>query len=247
MRPYMIRVSSIKGGVGKSVIATNLSVALKQEGYNVLLVDADFSNPCVGIYLGMESVNRGFQDVVKGKADPAEVIITHTPSGAKVLIQVITGEQMQMTEEEAGATNKLLRSLDYDFVIVDTQPGIQWSAALDSYDEALIVTLPTEASCVSAIRLLEHYRKANVKTSIVVNRFTNEEFDLSIDDIEKICEEKVISVLSEDDNVRVAVSQSTPVYMFNSGSPFSVGVRNLAALLASRIEQPSKPSNPTPQ
>lgn len=43
-KPYVIRVSSTKGGVGKSVIATNLAVAINMYGYNTLLIDKDIAN-----------------------------------------------------------------------------------------------------------------------------------------------------------------------------------------------------------
>ncbi|MDK2893750.1 MAG: flagellar biosynthesis protein FlhG, partial [Thermotoga sp.] len=39
--PNIISVLSGKGGVGKSVIAVNLSLALKEKGLRVLLFDAD--------------------------------------------------------------------------------------------------------------------------------------------------------------------------------------------------------------
>ncbi|MGI0141741.1 MAG: AAA family ATPase [Candidatus Micrarchaeales archaeon] len=38
-KPYILRISSEKGGVGKTTIAVNLAMRLHQNGYQTLLVD----------------------------------------------------------------------------------------------------------------------------------------------------------------------------------------------------------------
>ena len=45
-----IGVISIKGGVGKTTSAVNLGAALADIGKKVLIVDADFSSPSVGLH-----------------------------------------------------------------------------------------------------------------------------------------------------------------------------------------------------
>ena len=82
---YSIRVSSQKGGVGKTTVAINLAVALSMHNYRVLLVDADMISPSVGFFMGMESANIGIRDVIDGKADSSQAIIRHNVSGVDVI------------------------------------------------------------------------------------------------------------------------------------------------------------------
>ena len=53
----IIAVSSGKGGVGKSLIASTLALALAQKGFKVGLFDLDFTSPSTHIILGIEDVH----------------------------------------------------------------------------------------------------------------------------------------------------------------------------------------------
>src|SRR2546422_10815023 len=49
---HTVAVSSGKGGVGKSTVAVNLALALKQRGHEVGLVDVDIYGPDVPLMMG---------------------------------------------------------------------------------------------------------------------------------------------------------------------------------------------------
>ena len=76
----IIGVSSGKGGVGKSTVASNLAVALAREGYKVGLLDADIFGPSVPKMFGVEDEQLFMHNV-----DGRDLIIPIEKYGVKLL------------------------------------------------------------------------------------------------------------------------------------------------------------------
>ena len=76
----IIGVSSGKGGVGKSTVASNLAVALAREGYKVGLLDADIFGPSMPKMFGLEDAELYMHEV-----DGRQLIIPAERYGVKLL------------------------------------------------------------------------------------------------------------------------------------------------------------------
>ena len=76
----IVGVSSGKGGVGKSTVASNLAVALAREGYKVGLLDADIFGPSVPKMFGLED-----ETIYMHEVDGRQLIIPAERYGVKVL------------------------------------------------------------------------------------------------------------------------------------------------------------------
>jgi MinD-like ATPase involved in chromosome partitioning or flagellar assembly len=235
-KAYVIRVSSQKGGVGKTTIAVNLATALRLLNYRVLLVDADHTNPSVGFHLGFDQVNQGFMDVINGKVSAKNAIITHAPTGLHVLPGKIGASVKLPTANKLKNMFTALAKEDYDFLIIDTAPGFLPQSAdyLKNYDEAIIITTPEMSACTSAIRLAHNYDKGGVKHSLIVNRVRNKGYEVSMQEIGESYEGTVSGEIPEDDIVPLSISERIPAYIVNQRSKFANGVSKASKRYAAK-------------
>jgi pilus assembly protein CpaE len=117
-------VFSGKGGVGKSVIASNLAVALGMEtGGRVALVDLDLQFGDAGVLLNLDH-SRSITDLADSAAsdDPEfiEDVLTDGPEGIRVLLAPASPELADLvtTEHLRTVLQELRRT--FDFIVVDT-------------------------------------------------------------------------------------------------------------------------------
>ena len=139
----IIAVSSAKGGVGKSMVATTLVLTLKHNGCKVGLFDLDFTSPSTHIILGAENVQPKEE---KGLIPP----IVH---GLKYMSLVYFVGDNPAPLRGADVSNALIELLSVtlwgklDFLVIDMPPGIG-DAVLDLVRlikriEFLIITTPS--------------------------------------------------------------------------------------------------------
>ncbi|MEM0094926.1 MAG: P-loop NTPase [Candidatus Micrarchaeaceae archaeon] len=234
--PYMLRISSQKGGVGKTTVATNLASIIRLMGYKVLLIDGDFVNPSVGFHLGLEDINVGVRAVFKRKAKLENAVAIHDPTGLHVLAGEISNRSFEPGDAEQNYVANLLHGTSYNFVIVDTSPGYTPEALLRHYDESIIVTTPEMSACTSAIRLANIYDKMHLKHSLVINRVRNTRYEMHTREIEQMYGGEVAGVLPEDDIVPISIAEHIPAYVLNKKAKFSRAVLDTAHKYARRSE-----------
>src|SRR3990172_12608597 len=140
----IMAVSSGKGGVGKSMVATALALSLAKEGCRVGLFDLDFTGPSTHIILGVPSNVQPKED--KG-------IVPPTFEGLAYMSLVYFVGDNPAPLRGADVSNALLELLsitqwgELDFLIIDMPPGIG-DVVLDLVRliqriEFLIVTTPS--------------------------------------------------------------------------------------------------------
>ena len=140
----IITVSSGKGGVGKSIIATTLALTLARKGCKVGLFDLDFTSPSTHIILGVKD------------AQPKEEkgIIPPVVKGLEYMSLIYYSRDKAAPLRGADVTNALIELLavtrwsQLDFLVIDMPPGIG-DAVLDLIRlvkriEFLIVTTPSQ-------------------------------------------------------------------------------------------------------
>lgn len=116
----IIVVSSGKGGVGKSIIASTMALILAHKGFKVGLLDLDFTSPTTHVVLGVKNL-KPIED--KG-------IVPPTVHGVKYMSLIFyLGDQIAPLRG-SDLSNTLLEILsitrwgNLDILIIDMPPGI---------------------------------------------------------------------------------------------------------------------------
>ena len=226
--PFVVGVTSQKGGVGKTTVSVNLATALKLLGYRVLLIDADTSNPSVGFHLGLSESNLGYRDVLIKHTPIKSASAIHGPTGLSVIPGTIHGKAYMPTEVQMKQLARQLKKSGYNFIIFDTPPGFSLEEADKYWDEAIIVTTPEMPSFASCIRLSNLYDKQHLKHNIIVNRYKNRRYELSISEMSDTYGNRPLRVLPEDDKVPESVAAHIPSVILSRRSPFSREILSLA-------------------
>src|SRR5271154_6755742 len=153
----LIAVASGKGGVGKTTVAVNLAIALKNLGASVGLLDADVYGPNVPVMLGTTEQPRAIDErtIVPVEAFGVKMISMGLLNpGDKPLIW--RGPMLHSVIQQ------FLRSVQWgqlDYLVVDLPPGtgdvqltLIQSVALSG---AVIVTTPSVVSLADVRKAIE--------------------------------------------------------------------------------------------
>lgn len=170
----VIAVASGKGGVGKSTVAVNLSVALAQQGLKIGLMDADIYGPNIPMMMGVDRLPPAQEP---GKINPAEAY------GVKLMSIGFLVDPLQPIVWRGPLLHSAIRQFvqdvlwgELDYLVVDLPPGTgdaQLSLAQTiSITAGVIVTLPQAVSLEDARRGLEMFRKLSIPVIGVIENMS---------------------------------------------------------------------------
>ena len=169
----VIAISSGKGGVGKSTVATNVAVALAKGGARVGLMDADIYGPNVPRMMGVNSP----PPVLNEKIVPLEA------HGVKVISLGFLIERDQPAIWRGPIVMKIvtqfLRDVAWgqlDYLVVDMPPGTgdaQLSLVqATQVSGAVIVTTPQDMATGDALRGAKMFQRVNVPVFGIVENMS---------------------------------------------------------------------------
>lgn len=163
---HIVCVASGKGGVGKSTSAVNLAVALKLQGFNVGLLDADIYGPSIPLMMG---VPTGTKPEIRNERQMVPIIAHGIECNSIGFLVEPRAAMVWRAPMIISAFNQILADTawsDLDFLIVDMPPGtgdIQLSLAQSvQLSGAVIVTTPQDVALLDARKGIEMFRKVDV-------------------------------------------------------------------------------------
>lgn len=175
-----VTVSGGKGGVGKTNVVTNLAVALRSMGKEVLILDADVGLGNVDVLLRL-APRHNIAHLLSGEKS-LEQIIVDGPHGIKV-VPAASGAQ-ELTNLDEFQRMRLLDAINaydggLDVLLIDTPAGISENAAFFciASQEIVVVTAPEPTALAGAYALIEvlSLRYREKRFGILVNSARGEE------------------------------------------------------------------------
>jgi ATP-binding protein involved in chromosome partitioning len=170
----LIAVASGKGGVGKTTVAVNLAIALKNMGASVGLLDADVYGPNVPVMLGTNEQPKMLDE---------RTIVPVLAYGIKVISMGLLnpGDKPLVWRGPMlhSVMQQFLRSVRWgqlDYLIVDLPPGtgdVQLSLIQSvSVSGAVVVTTPSVVALADVRKAIEMFRQVNVEILGIVENMS---------------------------------------------------------------------------
>ena len=169
----IIAVSSGKGGVGKSTVASNLVVALAMKGFKVGLLDADIFGPSAPKMFGLEDYRPELVEKDgKHLMQPAEKF------GVKILsIGFFVDPRQAVVWRGAMASNAIRQMIEeadwgeLDYFVVDLPPGTS-DIHLTLVDKlkftgAIIVSTPQQVALADVVKGIEMFENPKINVPIL--------------------------------------------------------------------------------
>ncbi len=246
-RPRSIVIASGKGGVGKTSITVNLSVALSDLGNKCGLIDADLGLADAHVLFGHRP-SSNISNILRDGKDPAKAF-NRLPDGPW-LLPGLNGDR-GMAELGGAERDKLIRSFSrinppMDIILLDAAAGAGpeitdfavWA------DEMILVVVPDPTSILDCYGLLKVYKSRGGvgPVSVIVNCVEREESYASIIGALRSTANGFLGMELEDlgsipldPYFATAISMRRPLVRFKPLSPASRALRAIAAKLHKRI------------
>ena len=182
----VIAVSSGKGGVGKSMVATCLALNLRDKGYKVGLLDLDFTSPATHVILGVEGLypEEDYGIIPPLAHDLRYMSITHYSLDEPAPLR---GQDVSNAIIELLA---ITRWGELDYLIVDMPPGIG-DATLDTIRlipklEFLVVSTPSVVAYQSVRRMLVLLKELGIPINGVIENMVMKSSDYVRSDVTEL-------------------------------------------------------------
>ncbi|HSV55482.1 MAG TPA: P-loop NTPase [Magnetospirillaceae bacterium] len=157
---HILPIASGKGGVGKSLLAANLAIALAETGRRVILADLDLGASNLHTFLGVASQGRGIGSWLSATGADFSGVILDT---GYLNLRFIAGDAeipglANITASQKHRLVGRLLSLDADYLILDLGAGTS-ANILDFFlvaPRGILVTAPTLTATLNAYLFLKN-------------------------------------------------------------------------------------------
>jgi len=175
-----IGIYNIKGGVGKTTAAVNLSYLASFDGLKTLLWDIDPQGSSTFYLNKKQSLDTDLKKMLSGKSELNDYIkktgypnLSLIPSNFSFRNMDIALEDVKKSKKRINAILKTLKN-DFDIVFLDCPPGITLLSEniFHASDYLLVPIIPTPLSLRSFMQILSFYNENGLNHTSVVPFFS---------------------------------------------------------------------------
>jgi pilus assembly protein CpaE len=232
----LVCVLGPKGGSGKTLVSSNLGVALAQQGARVAIVDLDLQFGDVALTLGL-GPERTFYDLALAggtlDAQKLDAYLMRHSSGVRVLLAPTRPDHASsVTVELIREVYASLRS-SFDFVIVDTPPGFtaEVIATIDAASDLVLIGMLDALSLKNMKLGLETLELMGCEPSIitlVLNR-AQSQVGISPNDVVGVLGREPDVLIPSDREIPRAVNEGIPIVVAKPASEAAAAFDQLAS------------------
>jgi MinD-like ATPase involved in chromosome partitioning or flagellar assembly len=186
----IVAVHSYKGGTGKTLLSVNLAATFAKHGKKVCLFDLDFRAPSLFAILKVENAEFWLNDYLNGKCGIDKVLVdlsgrlggcgnffaalaNPTTEAIREMSAKDRKWEMRALGRLLSLRNTLLSDEEFDYLVFDTSPGLQYSSinAIVTADFVVVATTGDRSDVNGTRRMLrELYNLFEKKTGLVMNK-----------------------------------------------------------------------------
>jgi len=252
-----ISIHSLRGGTGKSIIATNLAMVLLKKGFDVSLLDLDFRAPSLSsifseaiekpveywlndFFNNRCNIDKALIDISENCGTDGKILIGLANPSIYAILSMVGRSQSW----EASALKKLcsLRSfllnvMEIDYLIYDTTPGIQYSSinAVTSADLPIFVATSDPLDIEGVANVLSEFNDVFRNALILMNKVFPE--------TESLLDEKNKALVSQlEETLGHPIIGTIPCYcdVLRAKRDYSLIIKDPAHPFISKLEEVAK-------
>lgn len=226
---------SIKGGVGKTTLALETAASLvKNFDKRVLLIDANFSAPNIGLYLDLTN----------------EETLHHVLSGEKMLhntiyeahgIDVVPASLEFKDKIDPFRLKKIIEKFRqrYDYIILDSSPNHdELRPVINAADKIFLITSPDHVTLTTTLKAAQIAKEENTPIEgIIINRIRSPKHEYNVNEIEKISNIPVMAKIKDHVKMAEAIKERIPISILDEGNTVSNEIRNFASAICGSPEK----------
>ncbi|RMD46045.1 hypothetical protein D6829_00545 [Candidatus Pacearchaeota archaeon] len=230
----VIAFVSIKGGVGKTTLAVETAHALANEfNKRVLLVDANFSAPNIGLYLDLTN------DVTLHEA--LDGTFLHNAIYEAHGIDVVPAKLYPEKEVDIFRLKKIISKFKprYDFIILDSSPNYEeLKPVIAAADKIFLVTSPDHVTLVTSLKAADIAKKQKTPVEgVIVNRIRSPRHEYNLNEIEKISSTPVVAKIPDNKSLARSLYEKKPLGAIDPSNKVSKEIKKFASAICGLPEK----------